>query len=106
MMALGLFSGAVGGIIAALYTIFDGFKSLEGVPSDNSDVQRNKRMVFFIIRIVYGALFGLVITLWLLDDLKSVNLSQSKLMFFQITAGFMGSKILELTMKKFGLQPT
>jgi len=56
MMALGLFSGAVGGIIAALYTIFDGFKSLEGVPSDNSDVQRNKRMVFFIIRIVYGAL--------------------------------------------------
>jgi hypothetical protein len=99
-MTSGLLMGALGGMVAALRVQFRGFQSIDDVPKSKARKEVGKRMSFFVMRILWGAVLGLVVSFWFMDDVLGGGFSRYKLIFVQALAGYFGSDLLEMITAK------
>ena len=93
---MGIFAGALGGVVAALNAVFGGFKKLPSPPLSTSKSSARHRGTFFTFRVLVGALLGAAITFWFASETQAGTLALTKLLFIQFAVGLGGSLLSPL----------
>src|SRR6266700_82868 len=98
-MILAGVSGALGAAASFLYVMFEGFQKLPTEIPSQATKERNQRIYFFLARIAFGLITGLIVGLWYMDNYITSNLTVSKYCFISAVSGFSANTLVIITSK-------